>query len=217
MPNPPVRPARPSASAPVYLSFDDGPDPRWTPRILDLLASAGVQATFFLVGRLALERAAIVRRIAADGHAIGNHSYSHRHPWTLRAATAREEVRAGAAALADLTGRAPAMFRPPHGRLRRCMLEEAELGGQQLVLWSRSAVDWGPLGSARGITRRLDATQAGDVVLMHDGGWGINRPAQLLAVLPAYLQSLSRRGLAPALLPAGAAATARRRSGRAGG
>ncbi|MFW5454087.1 polysaccharide deacetylase family protein [Thioalkalivibrio sulfidiphilus] len=186
----------------VYLSFDDGPDARWTPRILDLLAQANVPATFFVVGRRALEQPALVRRIAAHGYALGNHTWSHRHPWTMRASSAREEVRAGAAAIADLIGRAPQFFRPPHGRLRRCMLEEAERGGQALMLWDLSAVDWGPLGVARAIARRLAATQAGDIVLMHDGGQGINRPRELIEALPGFLAGLRRRGLVPSLFAA---------------
>ena len=183
----------PSAGT-VALSFDDGPDARWTPHVLDILAQAGVRATFFVVGRRALAQSALVCRIAAQGHALGNHSFSHRHPWTMLPSAARAEVRDGAAAIADIVGRAPEFFRPPHGRLRRCMLEEAERGGQALVLWSRSAVDWGPLGDARGIARRLGATRAGDVVLMHDGGYGINRPAELVKVLPGFLAQLGRLG-----------------------
>ena len=193
--------AQPPEAGRVYLTFDDGPDARWTPRILDILAQANVCATFFVVGRFALEQVALVRRVAANGHELGNHTWSHRHPWTLLASTARKEVRDGAAAIADLIGRAPKFFRPPHGRLRRCMIEEAERGGQTLVLWNHSAVDWGPLGSARRIAHRLSAAQAGDIVLMHDGGRGINRPEELVKVLPEFLSNLSRRGLVPSLLP----------------
>ncbi len=185
----------------VYLSFDDGPDPRWTPRILDILAQANVRATFFLVGVLAVRYPALVRRLVAEGHEAGNHTWSHRHPWTLLASSARKEVHDGAAAIADLIGRAPKFFRPPHGRLRRCMIEEAGRGSQTLMLWNRSAVDWGPLGSARGIARRLRAARAGDIVLMHDGDRGINRPDELVKVLPEFLSNLSRRDLVPSLLP----------------
>lgn len=188
----------------VYLTFDDGPDARWTPRILDLLAQANVRATFFAVGRQAREQASLVQRIAACGHEIGNHTWSHRHPWTMLASTARKEVHDGAAAIADLIGRAPKFFRPPHGRLRRCMIEEAERGGQKLVLWNRSALDWGPLGAARAIAARLSAAQAGEIILMHDGGRGINHPEELVKVLPEFLSNLGRRGLVPSLLPGAA-------------
>jgi peptidoglycan/xylan/chitin deacetylase (PgdA/CDA1 family) len=176
----------------LYLTFDDGPDARWTPRILDILAQANARATFFVVGRCALEHAALARRIAAEGHELGNHTWSHRHPWAMPAPAARAQVRDGAAAIADLVGRVPRFFRPPHGRLRRCMIEEAESRGETLVLWNRSAVDWGPLGRARAIARRLGAARPGDIVLMHDGGRGINRPGELVAVLPAFLCRLGR-------------------------
>jgi peptidoglycan/xylan/chitin deacetylase (PgdA/CDA1 family) len=181
----------------IYLTFDDGPDAEWTPRMLDLLARNGVRATFFVVGRAAREDAAIVRRVAEAGHEIENHSWSHRHPWILSSSAARSEVRDGAAAVADVVGRAPRYFRPPHGRLRRCMSEAAEEGGQRVALWSLSAVDWGPLGYASGIAARLRGVRAGDIVLMHDGGRGINRPGELVRVLPGFLQALAERGLVP--------------------
>ena len=185
----------------VYLTFDDGPDAEWTARVLDILAQANMRATFFVVGRPARAQAALVRRIAAHGHEIGNHTWSHRHPWTMLPSAARKEVRDGAAAIADIIGQGARFFRPPHGRLRRCMIAEAESCGQKLVLWHRSAVDWGPLGRAHGIAVRLALVRAGDIVLMHDGGAGINHPGELVKALPAFLADLSRRGLVPSLLP----------------
>lgn len=179
----------------VQLTFDDGPDTDWTPRVLDLLAAARVRATFFVVGRLARTAPALLRRAVDEGHAIGNHSWSHRHPWLVSSSVARREVRDGAAAISDILGRPPAYYRPPHGRLRRCAVEEARDSGQAVLLWSISAVDWGPLGTAPGIARRLHKARAGDVVLMHDGGWGINRPEQLCRVLPAFLDRLRQRNL----------------------
>lgn len=184
----------------LWLTFDDGPDSEWTPRVLDLLAAAGMRATFFVVGQLARATPALLRRAAAEGHAIGNHSWSHRHPWLLSSSAARREVRDGAAAIADILGRAPAHYRPPHGRLRRCALEEARESGQALVLWSVSAVDWGPLGFASRIGARLAKVNPGDIVLMHDGGRGINRPDQLALVLPGFLARLRQRNLSAAAL-----------------
>jgi peptidoglycan/xylan/chitin deacetylase (PgdA/CDA1 family) len=184
----------------VYLTFDDGPDPEWTPRILDLLARAGAKATFFLVGEAAARQPALARRLLAEGHEVGNHSFSHRHPWTLPERAARREVSEGAEAIADVVGRAPRFFRPPHGRLRRCMIEEARARGEALVLWSRSAVDWGPWARAAGIARRLTGVAAGDIVLMHDGRSRWNRPWETAAALPGFLQRLRARGLDPAAL-----------------
>jgi peptidoglycan-N-acetylglucosamine deacetylase len=181
----------------VYLTFDDGPDAEWTPRVLDALAQTRAVATFFVVGQIARRAAAMVRRVVAHGHAIGNHTWSHRHPWMLSSSAARLEVRDGTSAIADTIGRQPEYYRPPHGRLRRCMVEEARECGQCVVLWSRSAIDWGPFGYAHGIAARLEKIRAGDIVLMHDGARSINKPHALMIVLPAFLASLQQRGLRP--------------------
>jgi peptidoglycan/xylan/chitin deacetylase (PgdA/CDA1 family) len=177
----------------LYLTFDDGPDPLWTPLILDILETAGVTATFFVIGKQAISVPAMVRRVAAAGHTIGNHTWSHRHPWTMSPAVARREVRDGTAAISDVLGFPPGFFRPPHGRIRRCMLDEAEKAGQIVVLWSLSAIDWGPLGYADKIANRLAEAKPGDIVLMHDGGH--NKPAQLASVLPAFLETMQYSGL----------------------
>lgn len=190
----------PQSDSSVYLSFDDGPDVEWTPRILDALAAANVRATFFVVGQWARASAALVRRAAAEGHEIGNHSWSHRHPWMMSRSMARSEVRNGAAAIADITGRAPNVFRPPHGRVRRCMLEEAVASNQTTVLWSVSAIDWGPLGRADEIAERLACVESGDIVLMHDGRNRHNKPDELIAALPSFLAQLKARRLATAVL-----------------
>jgi peptidoglycan/xylan/chitin deacetylase (PgdA/CDA1 family) len=186
----------------VYLTFDDGPDREWTAQILDLLAGAGMRATFFAIGRQAQLAPDLVRRIVESGHAIGNHTYSHRHPWLMTARAARAEVRDGAAALGDMIGHAPRLYRPPHGRQRTCMSDEAQQQGEHIVLWTLSAVDWGLLGTAGRIEKRLSQVQANDVVLMHDGRNRHNRPDQLLQVLPVFLLELARRGLRSDCLPA---------------
>lgn len=184
----------------VFLTFDDGPDPEWTPRVLDMLARAQARATFFLVGRSARAHPGLVRRIVEAGHEIGNHTLTHAHPWMLSAEAARREVDDGAAAIESAAGRRCAWFRPPHGRLRQCMVEQAVDHGQSIVLWSRSAVDWGPLGSNAGVARRLQATQAGDILLMHDAARGPNHPWATCAGLPSLLALLVQRGLQTATL-----------------
>jgi peptidoglycan-N-acetylglucosamine deacetylase len=185
----------------IYLTFDDGPDPHWTPRILDVLAQARMQATFFVIGRCAQRDPALLQSIAAAGHAIGNHTFSHRHPWLMNSRAARAQVRDGAKVLSDALGRAPYLYRPPHGRTRACMSDEARLHGERLVLWNRSAIDWGWFGTAPRIAERLARVRPGDIVLMHDGRNQHNRPDQLLNVLPAFLQQLASRGLRSGALP----------------
>jgi peptidoglycan/xylan/chitin deacetylase (PgdA/CDA1 family) len=128
-----------------------------------------------------------VRRIAREGHAIGNHTLTHAHPWRIGEQRAISEVRDGAAVIADVLGKAPKLFRPPHGARRRAMLRAAAEEGESLVMWDVSAIDWGWLGSSKRIARRLANTNDGAIVLMHDGANKHNRPDQLLAVLPEFL------------------------------
>jgi len=187
--------------ASVYLTFDDGPDKEYTPLILDLLAAARIKATFFMIGELACRFPELVRRVQAQGHRIGNHSYSHRHPWFVTAARARREVADGSAAIADIIGERPGLFRPPHGAVRRAMAEESERLGEAMVLWDLSAIDWGPKGTAAGIAGRLARVKAGDIVLMHDSARGINRPDVLVGVLPQLFHHIEEGGLSPAPIP----------------
>lgn len=189
-----------SPAAPIYLTFDDGPDPQWTPRILDLLASAGAHATFFVIGAAARREPALVRRAVAEGHSIGNHSLSHRHPWTMTSRAARQEVLAGAAAIEDVIGTRAQWYRAPHGRNRACMTAAALECGQTVVDWDLSAVDWGPLGKAERIGERLQRVQAGNVLLMHDGRNRHNRPDELVKVLPRFFDALTSRNLRSQML-----------------
>lgn len=183
--------------APIFLTFDDGPDRDWTPRVLDLLAQADARATFFVLGEQALREPALVRRIAAEGHAVGNHTFSHRHPWTLTWDQAVAQVQGGCNAIETVLGQRPRFYRAPHGRDRRCMTDAAVACGETPVGWHLSAVDWGPLGTASRIATRLRRAGAGNIVLMHDGRNRHNRPDELLRVLPAFLAELAGRNLHP--------------------
>lgn len=187
----------------VLLTFDDGPDATWTPRCLDVLAGANARATFFMIGAYARGHPQLVRRIASEGHTIGNHTLTHAHPWMINARRATAEVRDGAAAIAEVTGVAPTLFRPPHGACRRSMLDAAREQGEQLVLWDLSAVDWGWLGSAPRIAKRLGRVRQGDIVLMHDGANQHNRPDQLLAALPGFLEHRRHKSAATTAAAAG--------------
>jgi peptidoglycan/xylan/chitin deacetylase (PgdA/CDA1 family) len=177
----------------VHLTFDDGPDPAWTPRCLEYLADANARATFFVIGANAAQQRSLVRRIAAEGHAIGNHTLTHAHPWTINSRRARAEVRDGAKVIADILGFEAKFFRPPHGARRRCMLDEAQSHGQSLVMWDVSAIDWGWLGTAPRIAKRLASAPDGSIILMHDGANQHNRPDQLLSVLPDFLKGVGTR------------------------
>jgi peptidoglycan/xylan/chitin deacetylase (PgdA/CDA1 family) len=184
----------------VCLTFDDGPDPVYTPLILDLLAEQKIHATFFVVGESVQRYPQLLERVVAEGHAVGNHTFHHRHPWAISSQRARDEISQTTAIIRAITGEAPRWFRPPHGRLRKAMLEQSHAEQMRTVLWSRSIIDWGPLGTDTGIARRLQEVEAGDIVLMHDGQRQHNRPQLVAQQLPEAIQALTKRGIVPVTL-----------------
>jgi peptidoglycan-N-acetylglucosamine deacetylase len=196
--NPTIRPPLKqvlSNQAVVYLTFDDGPDPQFTPRLLDLLERFQVTASFFVVGRACRRYPDLLKRIAASGHSVGNHTHTHCHPWRVGNHRARQEVRKAFETITTICAAPPRLFRPPYGRLRKAMLEEAATLRMETVLWSRSAIDWGIMATRHGIGRRLEKVRAGDIVLCHDAPSTSNRPELTLATLPTFIENCQRRQL----------------------
>lgn len=153
------------------LTFDDGPNPEVTPRLLDALAAAGARATFFVVGSHVRAQPALVRRIRAEGHALGLHSDTHSRrfncwgPWRVR-----RDLEACGAAIADATGEAPPrLFRPPVG-LKNPIVGHVSLTlGLRTVTWSARGRD-ARSADPEAVARRLDpAIRPGAILVMHDG------------------------------------------------
>lgn len=178
----------------IYLTFDDGPDPDTTPPLLDLLAAHGVRATFFILGRQAVRYPHLVKRIHDAGHAIGNHTWAHLHPLRMTCQTALEEVYKTTVLLEGQTGQPVSLFRPPYGYVRPCMRDQARELGQRVLLWDRSAVDWGWFAHERFIARRLNAVKPGEIVLLHDAVNKHNHPDATLNVLPGFLKRKLNEG-----------------------
>lgn len=188
----------------VSLTFDDGPDPEVTPRVLELLAGAGARASFFVIGERATRHPDLIRDIVGGGHLVENHTWSHPSGFALLGPqTQARELDRAQTALADLTGRAPAYLRAPAG-LRNLLLDPL-LPRRRLHLaaWTRRGLDKAD-GNPRRVSRRLSRRlAAGDILLLHDG-----RPAATangnpvtLDVLPELLDTLARRGLRSRPLP----------------
>jgi peptidoglycan-N-acetylglucosamine deacetylase len=166
-----------SNPAEFALTYDDGPNDRSTPPLLDLLAEHNVRATFFLIGNFVQERPDLVRRIHAAGHRIGNHSTSH--PWLplLSPRRVRNELAFCNATIEDATGAAVRFFRPPHGARRPDILRIARSLNLTPVLWNAMGYDWRTGRSAeqiagslaRGIARNQQLGR-GSNLLLHDGG-----------------------------------------------
>ena len=134
-----IAPRRPGELA---LTFDDGPNPVWTPQFLEILAGYEVRATFFLLGNRAQVEPELVRRIAAGGHLIGNHSWSHSNLALTGRARIREELYSTNAQLEQITGAAVRSFRPPFGARRPAALAIARELGLVPVLWNAMTSDW---------------------------------------------------------------------------
>jgi peptidoglycan/xylan/chitin deacetylase (PgdA/CDA1 family) len=199
----------PTAPGTVALTFDDGPSPQFTPRVLDALAAAGATATFYVMGASLTAHPELVREAVAAGHEIGNHTWSHLDLSRLAPEQVRDEVTRCAHAVEDLTGRPAVGFRPPRGELTGYALRVCAELGSDVHVWSctRGPGD-DPDPSA--VAAYVGTTAVpGDVVGLHDGigrhtfDPGSSLARQLTArrevevrALPAALARLRDRGLA---------------------
>ncbi len=176
-----IAPKRPGELA---LTFDDGPNPAWTPRLLDVLAKFDVKATFFLVGGFAEAERALVRRMADAGHLVGNHTWSHPNLAMTAPGRVREELARTKDTLEQTTARRVRFFRPPFGARRPDVLRAARDLGMTPVLWNAMTNDWEERSAdriAERLTKRIEAAEragrAANIVL-HDGshrGQGADR------------------------------------------
>jgi peptidoglycan/xylan/chitin deacetylase (PgdA/CDA1 family) len=180
----------PRHSRQVCLTFDDGPHPDYTPRLLQVLAELEVKATFFMIGREADRYPQIVRRISAEGHEVGNHSWSHYDSRSIVSADFMDEVQRTSDVLARLTGRPCCLFRPPHGKLTPAQLVRAWMCRQTVALWNQDPKDYA-CRSPGDLTAFFDAHPArgGSIVLLHD-----NQPHAVDA-LPAIVAGIRARDL----------------------
>jgi peptidoglycan/xylan/chitin deacetylase (PgdA/CDA1 family) len=180
----------PRRSGSVCLTFDDGPHPEHTPRLLDVLKQAGVRATFFVIGERAASHPDLIRRLGADGHVVANHSFTHSEPSRTTAPKLLDEVDRTQELLDKLIGRTPALFRPPKGEVTASKLVRLWRAGQTVVLWNKDPKDYA-CRSASEVLSWLQGhpCQGGDVVLMHD-----NHPFAA-EVLPDFIEAVRRRGL----------------------
>jgi peptidoglycan/xylan/chitin deacetylase (PgdA/CDA1 family) len=187
----------------VALTFDDGPNPVATPKILDTLRQKGVRATFFVLGSHAERWPELVRRIAHEGHQIGNHGYFHRKLQFKSPFYVSRDIRLGIRAIKRAGAPAPKYFRAPHGFRSPWTTPIASSYGERTVGWSLGVWDSDRPGVEEIVRRTLEGIEPGSIVLLHDGD-GYNPDGdrmQTAAALPLIIDRLKQEGYEFATLP----------------
>jgi peptidoglycan/xylan/chitin deacetylase (PgdA/CDA1 family) len=179
----------------LHLSFDDGPDPDYTPFVLQVLRENQIKASFFLIGRKAERHSELVAQILSAGHEIGIHTYHHCHAYRMFAKKSWTTVNDGCRSLQALTGSPPTWFRPPWGAANLFERWAAKRNGMKLVLWTANAQDWLLKTSPRMIVERLARqVKPGVLIVLHDSGGEPGAPAQMLQALPETIRNLKAAG-----------------------
>lgn len=180
----------------IALTFDDGPYPPYTDRLLDVLKAKKVHVTFFLVAEQAQQYPELVRRMTAEGHTVGLHAFRHRDFLKLTEEEKRKDLEQGKNLLRDITGKNPVYWRPPHGFRDFSVMETAAAQNLTVVNWSVIPRDWTGIDSQEIFRRVMDKAEDGAIVLLHDGdspGYRASRQDTVDAVTP-LIDSLREKG-----------------------
>ena len=185
-----VVPAAVSVGSSVFLTFDDGPDPTWTLRVLDVLRAAGIKATFCMIGRYACAYPDIARRVVAEGHTLCNHTDSHASLDRLSVAGVEAEIQAAGNSIQAATGVRPTLFRFPYGRTSATANAVVARLGLRVLPWNVDPSDYTRPGTDTIITRVAQAVKPGSIILFHDGG---GDRSQTVAAITSLINSLRAR------------------------
>lgn len=191
----------PRGTRKVALTFDDVPDPRYTPLVLNVLRREKVHATFFVVGSRARKHPATVRRIRREGHAIGNHSYNHPDFSELSLRQMQDQIRRTEQALRDTVGFSPRLIRPPYGEIKPSQLDWARRNGYTVVNWDVDSSDWRQLSSTRVFANVTKAVRPGSIILLHAGGGEGQNLFGTVNSLPKLIAWLRSHDYEPVTLP----------------
>jgi peptidoglycan-N-acetylglucosamine deacetylase len=194
--SPTPAPAKPATYAQVRvdqpyiaMTFDDGPSAENTPRLLEILKQRNIKATFFLIGQNAAANPDIVRRILAEGHEVGNHSWTHPQLSKLSDDRVTAEITKTQDAIKDASGYTPTLLRPPYGAITPRQREWiANQFGLNIILWSVDPFDWKRPGASVITQRILSQVRPGAIILSHD----IHK--QTVDAMPATLDALIAKG-----------------------
>ncbi|MBC8016186.1 MAG: polysaccharide deacetylase family protein [Sporomusaceae bacterium] len=175
----PVPPAEPSPPPPTplkpklidfYLTFDDGPNPQYTPQVLALLDKFGARGTFFMVGTNVIEYPEIVQQALLSDNEVAAHTMTHPYPDDFSDSRLDYEITRSVTILRETSGKSVHYFRPPYGRRNYIYSQRAPELGVKIIYWTVDPRDWSGISSDTIAERVLDNLQPGSIVLMHDGG-----------------------------------------------
>lgn len=175
----------------LALTFDDGPDPQYTVPLLRTLAAEDVRATFFVVGERAVRHRDLLRRELAGRHELGNHTWAHTDLAMLSRAEAREELARTSQVIADVSGRGPAVLRPPWGRISGTAMHIAAEQSLDVLVWDMR-LEERELDAAGNVAHVMASLDPGSVLLAHDAGPGPHSVG--VAALPGIIRGAKRRG-----------------------
>ena len=183
----------------VAVTFDDGPDPAWTPAFLETLATWQVRATFFMLGSMAAQAPGVAAEVAAAGHEVAVHGWAHRYTVLRGPRWVADDLARARDAVADATGAQPRFYRPPYGVLSAGALAAARRLGLTPVLWTCWGREWTAGATPRSVFTTLTRHLAGGAtVLLHDSDCTSppGSAAAALGALPLLLEECAIRGLA---------------------
>ncbi len=179
----------PGSTKKIALTFDDGPHPRLTPMILDILEEYGISATFFVIGKNAVDYPDAMRLLSESGCEIGNHTFSHGDLSGKSESRMRDEILGCSRVLSENFGVSSNLLRPPHGKYDECLTRVGEELDYDIILWNIDTEDWAHASAQNIANKVLGNVEGGDIILMHDFiGHGSHTCEALRLIIPELLE-----------------------------
>ncbi len=179
----------------IAITFDDGPDAKFTPQILNVLKKYNIKATFFLMGERSAQHQEVVKRIIKEGHTIGNHSWSHPNLVNLTDEELEEEVFKTERIIKEITNRETALIRPPYGAVSDKLLDKLQNMNYKVIHWSIDSLDWQAKTAKEVINNTLPNIHTGAVILFHSAGGKGQSLTPTINALPTIIADLQEKEL----------------------
>lgn len=183
-----------SAEKAIYLTFDDGPTPVITEKVLDLLNDHNAKATFFCIGKNIVENPTLYQRIINNGHAIGNHTYAHEKGWLTSKDHYLKSVQKTEEVIVENNGlpNRQKLFRPPYGRIKPAQAKALQQQGYNIIMWDVLAIDWdNSISKKKSLQNVISNTKNGSIIVLHDS---LKASKNMLYVLPKILAYFTKEG-----------------------